>query len=424
MTVLLDEPTRGLHPREVDALADAIDGLRDGGNTVVLVDHDGRLLDRVDHLVVLGPDAGAGGGRLLAAAAAPTVRRSTSAAVKAVLGSPRPGRIGGPRRTPSGVATVRAPAEHNLDGRDVEIPLGVLAGLCGVSGSGKSTLAIEILARALAPVRLTTSVAYDDVRPGAHDRIDGAPARVIHSDQSRSGIHTPGAFLGVVEPLRRAFADSAEAAELGLSAEQLTPDCGCHGRGHLREEMGFLPSIERACDACDGTGYRDEIRQLVVRGTSLPQLAERSLDAVRERWSDVERIARPLAVATSLGLGYLTFGQPSHSLSGGEAQRLKLARELARPARQPALYILDEPTVGLHARDVARLVDVLDGLVERGHSVLVVEHDPVLLACCDRLIELGPGGGPAGGHVIASGTPEQVASGDTPTAPYLRESLA
>jgi excinuclease ABC subunit A len=425
MTVLLDEPTRGLHPGEVDALADAIGDLRNGANTVVLVEHDPRLLDRVDHLVVLGPDAGAGGGRVLAAGPASSVRSSRAAGVRAVLTPTRPRRLAGPRRSPSGVMRVREPTENNLDGRDIEIPLGVLAGLCGVSGSGKSTLAIDILARALAPVRMTTSVAYDDVGPGAHAGIDGAPGRVIHSTQSRSGIHTPGAFLGVVEPLRRAYAESAGAAARGLAADKLTPDCdGCHGRGHVREEMGFLPSIDRPCDACDGTGYRLEIRELVVRGHSLPGLARRTLDDLHERWSDVERIARPLGVAASLGLGYLTLGQPSHSLSGGEAQRLKLVRELARPVRQPTLYVLDEPTVGLHVRDVGRLVQILDGLVERGHSVLVVEHDPVLLACCDRLIELGPGGGPDGGHVIAQGTPEKVASGDSPSAAYLRESLA
>jgi excinuclease ABC subunit A len=425
MTVLLDEPSRGLHPREVDALARAIGELRDGGNTVVLVDHDPGLLDRVDHLVVLGPDAGAGGGRVLAAGPAPSVRGSRVAGVKAVMASPPPARVAGPRRAPSGVMTVRAPTENNLDGRDIEIPLGVLAGLCGVSGSGKSTLAIDILARALAPVRLTTSVAYDDVRPGAHAGIEGAPARVVHSEQTRSGIHTPGAFLGIVEPLRRAYAESAEAAARSLTADDLAPGCdACHGRGHIREEMGFLPSIERPCDACDGTGYRLEVRELVVRGHSLPELARRTLEDLREGWEDVERISRPLAVAASLGLGYLTLGQPSHSLSGGEAQRLKLARELARRTRQPTLYILDEPTVGLHARDVARLVDVLDGLVDRGHSVLVVEHDPTLLACCDRLIELGRGGGSDGGHVIATGTPEELAATDTPTAAYLHEVLA
>jgi excinuclease ABC subunit A len=188
--------------------------------------------------------------------------------------------------------------------------------------------------------------------------------------------------------------------------------------------MGFLPSIDRACDACAGTGYRLEVRELRVRGASLADVGGQTLVEVLGRWADLERVRRPLEVAVSLGLGYLTVGQPSHSLSGGEAQRLRLARELARPARRPTLFILDEPTVGLHALDVDRLVDVLDGLVERGHSVLVIEHDPLLLARCDRLLELGPGGGPDGGRVVAAGAPEVVAAGATATASYLRMALA
>lgn len=426
MTVLLDEPSRGLHPREVDALADAVGDLRDAGNTVVLVDHDPRLIGRADRLIVMGPGAGAAGGRLLAAGPAGEVRglgrgRGPRAAdLAAILAAPAPALARGVRRTPSGTLVVRAPTANNLAGDDVQIPLGVLTGLCGVSGSGKSTLAIDIIARVLAPVRLTTSVAYQDIRPGAHAGIEGAPSRAVHSDQSRSGIHTPGAFLGVVEPLRAAFAASAEAAARQIDVAGLAPDCdACHGRGQIREDMGFLPSLVRPCDACDGTGYRLEIRELVVRGSSLPGLGGRSLDEVLATWSDVDRIGRPLRVATSLGLGYLRFGQPARSLSGVEAQRLRLARELAKTTRRPTLFILDEPTLGLHALDVARLLEVLDRLVGEGHSVLVVEHDPVLLASCDRLVELGPGGGPDGGHVIAAGTPEAVAAGSTPTAPYL-----
>ena len=427
MTVLLDEPSRGLHPREVDALADALGDLRDAGNTVILVDHDPRLIERADRLVVMGPAASAAGGRLLASGAAGEVQRRGRDGRKADLAAilAPPVAVHRRRRGPTGSLVVRAPTANNLAGDDVELPLGVMTGLCGVSGSGKSTLAIGIIARVLAPARLTTSVAYEDIRPGAHAGIDGAPSRAIHSDQSRSGIHTPGAFLGVVEPLRRAFAASAEAAARGLDEASLAPDCdACHGRGQIREDMGFMPSLERPCDACDGTGYRLEVRGLVVRGSSLPALAGQSLDEVLAAWSDIDRIARPLRVASSLGLGYLRFGQPARSLSGGEAQRLRLARELAKTTRKPTLYILDEPTLGLHALDVARLVQVLDRLVADGHSVLVVEHDPLLLACCDRLVELGPGGGPDGGHIVAAGTPEAVAAGSTPTAPYLAAVLA
>jgi excinuclease ABC subunit A len=425
VTVLLDEPSRGLHPREVDALADALAELRDIGNTVVLVDHDPLLVGRADRLVVLGPGAGEVGGRLLASGAAAAVRASRDGDVRAIVAPTAPSPGSRTRRQPSGQLVVRHPTANNLQGEDVAIPLGVVTGLCGVSGSGKSTLAIDILARALDPPKISTSVAYEDIRPGAHDGIDGTPERVVVADQSRSGIQTPGAFLGVVEPLRRAYAESGEAAARGLEAGSLAPDCdACHGRGSVREDMGFMPSLARACDACDGTGYRADVRELVVRGYSLPELSRLPLSQVAELWGDVERVGRPLAVASSLGLGYLRLGQPSHSLSGGEAQRLRLCRELAKRARKPTLYILDEPTLGLHASDVARLEAVLDGLVDAGHSVLVVEHDPSVLAWCDALVELGPGGGPDGGRIIASGTPDEVARLDTPTAPYIREALA
>ncbi|HET9344931.1 MAG TPA: hypothetical protein VFO05_04440 [Candidatus Limnocylindrales bacterium] len=424
VTVLLDEPSRGLHPREVEAFADALNVLRDAGNTVVLVDHDPLLVGRADRLVVLGPGAGEQGGRLLASGPAAAVRSARDPSVRAVVRPASPAPRGRARREPTGELVIRAPIANNLRGEDVTIPLGVVTGLCGVSGSGKSTLAIDILARVLAPRRISTSVAYEDIRPGAHDRIDGAPDRAVVADQERTGIQTPGAFLGVLEPLRRAYADSAEAAARGLGAERLAPDCdACHGRGHVREDMGFMPSIARPCDICDGTGYRAEVRDLAVRGLTLAGLSGRSLDHVAELWGDVERIGRPLAVARDLGLGYLALGQPSNSLSGGEAQRLRLCRELAKAARTPTLYILDEPTLGLHAADVTRLRQVLDGLVDRGHSVLVVEHDPAVLAWCDRIVELGPGGGPDGGNVVASGTPEAVARGSTATAPYLREAL-
>jgi excinuclease ABC subunit A len=422
--VLLDEPSRGLHPREVDALADALAELRDIGNTVVLVDHDPLLVGRADRLVVLGPGAGEGGGRLLASGAATAVRASRDGDVRAIVAPSAPSHGPRTRRQPSGHLVVRGPTANNLQGEDVAIPLGVVTGLCGVSGSGKSTLAIDILARALDPPKISTSVAYEDIRPGAHDAIDGAPERVVVADQSRSGIQTPGAFLGVVEPLRRAYAESGEAAARGLEAGSLAPDCdACHGRGSVREDMGFMPSLARACDTCDGTGYRADARELSVRGHSLPELSRLPLSRVAELWGDVERVGRPLTVASSLGLGYLRLGQPSRSLSGGEAQRLRLCRELAKRARKPTLYILDEPTLGLHPSDVARLEAVLDRLVDAGHSVLVVEHDPSLLAWCDALVELGPGGGPDGGRVIASGTPDEVARLDTPTAPYLREAV-
>ncbi|MEQ7124299.1 hypothetical protein ABN034_07210 [Actinopolymorpha sp. B11F2] len=240
------------------------------------------------------------------------------------------------------------------------------------------------------------------------------------SDQSRSGIHSPGQHLGVLRALRQAYAESDAAAALDLTEKDFAPSCdACHGRGFVKQDMGFLPSIESPCDACDATGYGEEARRIAVRGHSLSALTHLTLAEVSEVWQDRPGVARPLEQACALGLGYLRLGQPSHSLSGGEAQRLKLTREIGRKTRKPTLFLLDEPSLGLHPRDVARLRGALDALVDAGHSVLVVEHDPGLLAGCDWLLELGPGAGPDGGRVIATGTPEEIALGATPTAPYL-----
>jgi excinuclease ABC subunit A len=319
---------------------------------------------------------------------------------------------------------VRRPQENNLAGEDVAIPFGVLVGLCGVSGSGKSTLAVDTLGLALAPPRLTTSVAYERVEPGAHDRIDGAPGRTVVVDQSAQGVTSPAALLGVAAALRRAFAASDAAAAAGLDERRLAPSCdACNGRGLVVEDMGFLPNVRRPCDACAGTGYTAEAREVRLRGHSLPELEALTIEEVLRLWQDDDQVARPLRAADELGLGYLVLRQPGFALSGGELQRLKLTRELMKRKPEPTLFILDEPTVGQSSRDVARLVEVLHRLVDAGHTALVVDHNPQLLAACDRLIELGPGAGPRGGRIVASGTPERVARGRTPIAPYLRAAL-
>ncbi|MYR95494.1 excinuclease ABC subunit A, partial [Streptomyces sp. ScaeMP-e83] len=360
---------------------------------------------------------------VLASGTAAQVRAVPQA--RALLAPPLPGRATAARARPTGWMTVRKPTENNLEGEDVRIPLGVLTGICGVSGSGKSSLAIDVLARALAPKKLTTSAAATPVAPGGHERIDGAPQQVRNADQSSVGITSPGAFLKVLGPLRDAYLDSAPARERAVAAADLQPRCdGCKGKGTVTEDMGFMPSVQRPCDACEATGYRAEARELAVRGHTLPELERLSIEEVLELWEDHEAVAAPLRAAVRLGLGYLNLGQGPGSLSGGERQRLKLVREIAKPPARPALYILDEPTTGLHARDVAALVRALEGLVALGHSVLVVDHDIPLLACCDHLIELGPGGGPDGGRIVAEGTPEQLAAADTATAPYLREVLS
>jgi excinuclease ABC subunit A len=313
---------------------------------------------------------------------------------------------------------------HNLCGEDVRLPLGVLLGVCGVSGSGKSTLLIDTLGRALAPKKQTTSVAYEPIEPGEHDGITGAPSRVILVDQTRRGVRSPANFLGLNKALHALYSASEDAQALGLDEKQLGQRCSvCRGSGSLKIEMGFLPDVHTPCETCRGTGYRPEAWEVKLRGVTLPDLFALTIDQTVEVFGDQDRISRPLAAAQEVGLGYLVLRQPGYGLSGGEAQRLKIAKELCRSTSTATLYVLDEPTVGQHLEDVARLSGVLHRLVEHGHSVVVIEHHAHLLVTCDWLVELGPGGGPDGGRVIATGTPEVLAAGDSPTAPYLREVL-
>ncbi|MBN1178849.1 MAG: ATP-binding cassette domain-containing protein [Anaerolineae bacterium] len=434
LTVLLDEPTRGLHPSEVRALVDALLDLRGdqesiAANTVIVVEHDPEVLRAADYLIDVGPGAGAAGGEIVAQGAPEDVAQQHTTTARWLRGERRPLCL--PRHTPEGWMRIRGARGNNLKNVDVALPLGALVGLCGVSGSGKSTLLIDTLGLALAPQKQTTSVAYDNVEPGAHDVIENAPERVIVVDQTRRGITSPANFLGLNDVIHTLYAEGEDAQALGLDADALGRHCSaCGGSGATRIDMGFLPDVFELCEVCRGTGYRTEAWAVRLRGVAMPDLFGLTLSQVCELFGDVDRLALPLKMAREVGLGYLTLRQPGYALSGGEAQRLKIAQELCRKTKkgEPTLYILDEPTLGLHLEDVAQLVRVLHRLVEGDNgvrnTVFVVEHHPHVLVACDWLVELGPAGGPDGGYVIAAGTPEQVATGNTPTAPYVREVLA
>ncbi len=426
LTVLMDEPSRGLHPSELEALLRALLRLRDQGNSVILVEHDPLLIRAADHVVDLGPGPGIAGGRIVAQGSPQEVAQSDTITGSWLRGDRRmPVRRGEAiRREPQGWMEIRGARAHNLRGETVRLPLSTLVGVCGVSGSGKSTLLIDTLARALAPRRLTTSVAYQPIEPGDHDAIEGAPARVIMVDQTLAGVTSPADFLNLTRSLRNLYVASDDAQALGLGPEHFKRSCSaCEGRGVIGINMGFLPTVRTLCETCQGTGFLPEAWDARLRGWSLPEVFSLTIDQVYEVFGDVGELARPLQAAQRVGLGYLVLRQPRHALSGGEAQRLKIARELCRKTRTRTLYILDEPTVGQHLEDVARLIGVLHELVDAGHTVVVIEHHPHLLACCDWLVELGPGGGPDGGRIIAAGTPEKVAAGKTPTAPYLAQVL-
>jgi excinuclease ABC subunit A len=423
LTLLVDEPTRGLHPAEVDALIQSLLGLRQEGNTVILVEHDLQVIRSADYLVDMGPGAGRLGGQVAAQGTPEQVAQSFSITAGWLRGEAQV-RLRKTPREPRGWMKIIGARANNLQGETVALPLGVLAGVCGVSGSGKSTLIIDILGRALVPKKQTTSVAYAPVEPGEHDRIEGAPARALLVDQSRAGVSSPAAYLNLIGALRAIFAASPDAKALSLTEEQLAGRCSvCGGSGVISLDMSFLPDVRLPCETCCGTGCLPEAWEVRLKGCSLPEVFGLTIDQVFDLFGADAHLNRPLSAAQQVGLGYLVLRQPGYALSGGEAQRLKIALELMRKPAAGSLYILDEPTVGQHLEDVQRLVGVLQRLVDEGGSVLVVEHHPHLLAACDWLVELGPGGGPAGGRVIASGTPERLASGNTPIAPYLRQVL-
>lgn len=423
LTVLLDEPTRGLHPREIDALLSALFELRDEGNTLIVVEHDLNFMRAADYLVDVGPGPGLAGGQIVARGTPAQVAQANTLTAAWLRAEKRAGPYP-ERRTPNAWLTLRGARANNLRSEMVRFPLGVLVGICGVSGSGKSTLVIDTLARALAPHKHSTSVAQEPFEPGPHDAIEGAPARVILVDQVKTGLETPSAFLGLDPLLRALFAASEEAGALGLDESAFNRGCSaCGGRGALKTELEFLPALYYPCEVCRGSGLRPEAWDVHVGGLSLPEVYTLPIERTFELFCGDPALAAPLAAARQVGLGYLVLHQPGHTLSGGEAQRLKIARELCQKAQPASLYILDEPTVGQHLEDVARLNAVLHHLVAAGHSVFVVEHHPHLLAACDWLIELGPGGGPQGGRVIAAGTPEDLAKMDTPIGPYLKEVL-
>jgi excinuclease ABC subunit A len=328
------------------------------------------------------------------------------------------------RREPQNWLRIHGARANNLKGEIVELPLRVLVGICGVSGSGKSTLVADTLGRALAPKKQTTSVAYEPIQPGEYTAIEGAPPRTIVVDQSKAGLSSPATFLDLIRPIQAIYAASPEAQVRGLSEARLAERCSaCDGRGRLTLDMAFLPDVHVTCETCRGSGFTAEAWEVRLNGLALPEVFGRTIDEIYHLFGDDSSLGRSLQAAREVGLGYLVLRQPGYALSGGEAQRLKIAGELRRKSVAGSFYILDEPSIGQHLEDVLRLIGVLHRLVDEGGSVLVVEHHTHLLAACDWLLELGPSGGPGGGYVIATGTPEQVAAGYTPTAPYLRELL-
>ncbi|MFX1313240.1 MAG: ATP-binding cassette domain-containing protein [Promethearchaeota archaeon] len=423
LTIILDEPSRGLHPSELEALLEALTELRNMGNTVLMVEHDLQLINSADYIVDLGPKAGIEGGKIVAMGSPNEIKTKNTITANWLNGKKKFKNIT-EKRIPKKWMRIYGVKENNLKCDTIEIPHGLLVGLCGVSGSGKSSLLIDTIGRALAPKKHTTSMAQVPMEPGKHDKIKGELSQTIIIDQTRASITSPMNYLGLKKMFFKIFSESEDAVSLGLRERDLSKVCtACKGKGRIKTDMGFLPNIYDKCDVCNGTGYSTDVWNVRVNGITLPELNELTINEIYELFKEEEVIKNKLKLVKNVGLGYLVLNQSAYTLSGGEVQRLKIAKELSKKSTKKSMYILDEPTVGQHMEDISRLIMVLQQLVEKGHTVVVIEHHPHFLAACDWIIELGPGGGDEGGRLIASGSPEMIAEGKTPTAPYIREIL-
>ncbi len=413
---VLDEPTIGLHVRDNARLLDALEELRDRGNSLVVVEHDADTIRRADLVVDIGPGGGREGGRIVAKGTPAALERDPSSPTGRVLSRALPLADPRPRGREDAWLEVDGARLHNLEDVDVRLPLGRLVAVTGVSGSGKSTLVRQVVYGSVRHV-----LAGDKGRPANCRRIRGAEhlSRALEVDATPIGKtprSVPATYLSIWDEVRKALARTQEARARGYGPGRFSFNVkegrcpACDGRGRIRIEMSFLPDVEVPCDTCGGRRFTDETLEVTWRGRSAADLLEMTFQDAAELFRDFPRIAPFAELMRDVGLGYLQLGQPSTTLSGGEAQRLKLVTELGRPARSGhALYVLDEPTTGLHGEDVDRLLDVLRRFVERGDTVVVIEHDLDFIARCDHVLDLGPEGGDEGGRVVAQGTPRQVA---------------
>ncbi len=428
---VLDEPSVGLHPRDNLRLLSTLKRLRDLGNTVLVVEHDEETMREADFLVDLGPGAGVHGGYVVATGTPEEVAAEPRSLTGQYLSGRRRIPIPALRRKPDGRwLVVRGAREHNLKGIDVRFPVGLFICITGVSGSGKSTLAEEVLYRGLA-----WRLGYLVGKPGAHDGIEGVEHfdKAIEIDQSpigRTPRSNPATYTKAFDPIREVFAATPEARMRGYDPGRFSFNVrggrceACQGQGKVKIEMHFLPDVYVPCEVCHGTRYNTETLAIRYKGRNIAEVLEMTVEEALGFFSPIPPIRDKLQTLYDVGLGYIKLGQPATELSGGEAQRVKLARELARRATGRTLYVLDEPTTGLHPEDVRKLLSVLHRLVDAGNTVVVIEHNLDVVKTADWIIDLGPEGGEEGGRVIAEGPPEEVAEAPgSYTGEFLRRIL-
>ena len=428
---VLDEPSIGLHQRDNDRLIESLKAMRDLGNTLVVVEHDEDTMRAADYIVDIGPGAGENGGQVMAAGTPKQIMRSRKSLTGQYLSGKKFIPVPQERRGGNGKKiTITGAAENNLKDITVDFPLGEFICVTGVSGSGKSTLVNMILKRVLAQ-----KLNNNSAKPGKYKSISGVEniEKVINIDQSpigRTPRSNPATYTGVFDDIRELFAQTNQAKMRGYTKGRFSFNVkggrceACRGDGIIKIEMNFLPDVYVPCEVCHGTRYNSETLEVEYKGKNIAEVLNMTVSEALEFFSAIPKIKRKLQTIEDVGLGYVHLGQPATTLSGGEAQRMKLAAELHRQSHGKSFYILDEPTTGLHMDDIKRLLAVLQRLVDAGNTVLVIEHDLDVVKSADWLIDLGPEGGAGGGNVVATGTPEQVAEvKGSYTGKYLKEML-
>ena len=428
---ILDEPSIGLHQRDNDRLLDSLRKMRDLGNTLIVVEHDEDTMRAADYLIDIGPGAGQHGGEVVAFGTPQEVSENPNSLTGQYLSGKRKIPVPKERRKGNGEKiTVVGASENNLQNITVDFPLATFTAVTGVSGSGKSTLVNEILKKAL-----QQKVSRAHAKPGKHKKITGYESieKVIDIDQSpigRTPRSNPATYTSVFDDIRDLFAQTNEAKVHGYKKGRFSFNVkggrceACKGDGIIKIEMHFLPDVYVPCEVCHGKRYNSETLEVHYKGKNIAEILEMTVEDALEFFKHIPKIKRKLQTIVDVGLGYVTLGQPATTLSGGEAQRMKLASELHRSSNGRNFYILDEPTTGLHAEDIARLLKVLQRLVDNGNTVLVIEHNLDVIKCADYLIDLGPEGGAGGGTILATGTPEHVAEvAESFTGQYLKKIL-
>jgi excinuclease ABC subunit A len=429
---ILDEPSIGLHQRDNDRLIESLQKMRDLGNTLIVVEHDEDTMMAADWLIDVGPGAGDLGGEIIASGTPKQVMKNKKSLTGQYLSGKRAIPVPEKRRAidKKKMVKITGASENNLQNLDVEFPMGVMTAVTGVSGSGKSTLVNSILKKSLAQ-----KLNHNSEKPGKHKKITGYEGieRLIDIDQSpigRTPRSNPATYTSVFDDIRDLFANTNEAKIRGYKKGRFSFNVkggrceACSGDGIIKIEMHFLPDVYVPCEVCHGRRYNSETLEVHYKGKNISEVLDMRVSDGLEFFRHIPKIERKLQTIVDVGLGYVTLGQPATTLSGGEAQRMKLASELQKRSNGKAFYILDEPTTGLHSEDIATLIQVLDRLVEQGNTIVVIEHNLDVIKTADYIIDLGPEGGAGGGTILAKGRPEEVAKvADSYTGQYLKAKL-